>query len=202
MTTRTLSPTAIDYVVRRYRTVMRAVDTDAALHGTRLGAEPLDEAVRHSGTDIIDGAVGAYSIVHGDADVHSEVQIAFQQAKRGVFATDDGYGFLGTVTTTSPDGTTTVRHPGALGRPVGARNGADNRMPNKDRTYLSRARSKARKDNPNATDEQIESVAQAALAAKQERDRKSAADRPTTEPKTSVDARVLATASGSWADGN
>lgn len=203
MTAQTMTPRTISYVVRRFRTVMRAVDTDAVLFGTRLGTPPLDEAVRHSGTDVVNGSVGAYSIRHGDSDIHTEAQIRYAKLKRGTYGTEEGFGLLGTVTMYNPDGTVTVNVPGRSkgGRPVGTANGkGSGNMPNRDRSYLKRQRAAAREANPNATDDQIEAVARAALEARQARE---AAAKPTVAANVpTVSADVVATSSGSWADGN
>lgn len=211
MTTRTMTPGAISYVVRRARTVLRQVDTDAALFGTALGTEPLDAATRHSGTDVVDGAVGAYSIRHGDADEASERQYRESQRKTlqvpGGRQGDIRHGTLAHLPTYLPRHSY-VRHlPPMVARPGAFRgvwtlagshggrrhvNKSGEALTGAERTYLSRQRSAARKSNPDATPAQIEAVAWSALEAKREREAKPQATVTEDTVTVSVDALAVA----------
>jgi len=221
-TIRTLTPGAISYVIRRAQTVLRQVDDHQALHGTALGTPPLDAAVRHSGTDVVSGAVGAYSIRHGDADENSERQR--RDSLRTTLRTPEG-GVTGSVRKGElAHGATYFSHrtyvrwlPPTLQRPAVfygdsvfvTRNGQEratistggrpraegSRMDETtgaERTYLSRQRTAARKENPNATPAQIEAVAWSALDEKRAREAKP--QTAVTGPTVTVDDTALAVA--------
>lgn len=207
--TRTMNQQAINYVIRRRLEVMRQVDTHLAISGGISGESVKAPEPRATGTDVEPSMVGAYSVVYGTADGHSEAQIRYsisQASKHKYGGRHVFYGRLGDYTTYHPDGTVEHHRAGGhggrrhnqTGRPVSNPTGAT--LSGADRTYLSKARCKARQENPDATDDQVEAVAYAALEAKWDRAAKRKADKA-AQGKAHVAAKAMAASGGSWADG-